>query len=74
MANGNAPDREFLLARQEALHQERNELAEADHFVTMGVGLAGFCVAMYATLMRDPDQTFTPAQALSLVRAAVQGR
>jgi hypothetical protein len=69
---GNTPDREFILQRQQVQQAEQNTVAQMDHYDALGVGMATFCVAMYTTL-RD-EGTFTPAQALALVQAAVHSR
>jgi hypothetical protein len=64
--------REQVLAWQQEQQAERNTVTQVDHYAALGVGLAGFCVAMYQTLMAD--QTFTEAQSVELVKAAVTGR
>lgn len=65
-------DREMLLQRQEDQQAETHALAAAQQYEELGIGLAAFCLAMYAALM--VDQAFTREEALRLVGAAVHGR
>ena len=76
MAEHRATDREQLLAWQQDRDAETQAVDQALHYQALGVGMAVFCQAMYATLLGAPDdpQPFSRAEVLALVAAAVQGR
>ena len=71
-------DREQMLQWQQEQKVESQTVDLVLHYQALGVGLAVFCQAMYATLMPSHHAgdvpRFTQEDALRLVCAAVQGR